>query len=363
MLVNSTDRYLMRSILLAFLFLFISGLHLVAQQEFLPTYEDTLEVYEDLFYLDEPMNLTMEFNIKEFKKTRRKADYHPAKMTNHVRDSFEVHHKVRVRARGEYRRDNCTMPPYWINVRYSGIETEELRNVRKMKMVTRCREAGQYRDYVLKEYLCYKIYNLLTEYSFNVRLVKVKYIDTGAKKEKIFENWAFLIEPEEMLTARLNAVAITSDRLSIKTVNPEVMDMMALFQYMIGHGDFSVTGRHNLKIITLKELGSGPSGYLPIPYDFDYTGLVNAHYAVPGETLGIETVEERYFLGVCRPKETHLKTIQKLAEYQDEILDLIMNFEYLDEDVRMDMAAYIASYFVESEQDRFVEAYLDPTCR
>ncbi len=360
MLVNSRNRFLMRSLFLSYILLSLLGVKLFAQQDYEPTYEDTLEVYEDFFFLEEPVNLTMEFNIKEFKKARRKADYHPAEMTNHVDDSFQVKHDVRVRARGEFRRDNCTMPPYWINVRYSGIEAEDFRDFRKMKMVTRCREASQYADYVLKEYLVYKIYNLITEYSFNVRLVRVKYIDTG-KKNEVTENWAFLIEPEELLTKRLNAKAIPSDRLSMRTVNPEIMDLMALFQYMIGHGDFSVTGRHNLKIIALKD--PGPAGFLPVPYDFDYTGLVDAHYAVPGETLGIASVKERYYLGACRSKDVHLITIQKLAEYQDEILDLIMNFEYLDEDERLDMVAYIASYFVESEQDRFVEAYLEPTCR
>ncbi len=361
MLVNSTNRFLMRSLFLAYIFLSISGVNLIAQQEYEPTYEDTLEVYEEFFSLDEPVNLTMEFNIKEFKKARRKTDYHPAKMTNHVTDSFEVNHDVRVRARGEYRRDNCTMPPYWINVRYSGIEAEEFRDFRKMKMVTRCRESISYADYVLKEYLVYKIYNIITEYSFNVRLVRVKYIDNG-KKNQVTENWAFLIEPEEMLAKRLNAKLIPSDRLSMRTVNPEMMDLMALFQYMVGHGDFSVTGRHNLKIIVLKE-PAGPRGFLPVPYDFDYAGLVDAHYAIPGETLGITSVKERYFLGVCRTLEIHMSTIEKLAEYQDEILDLIMNFEYLEEDVRLEMVAYIASYFVESEQDRFVKSYLDPTCR
>jgi hypothetical protein len=188
----------------------------------------------------------------------------------------------------------------------------------------------------------------------------VKYIDTG-KKNHVLENWAFLIEPEEMLAKRLNANLIPSDKLSMRTVNPEIMDLMALFQYMAGHGDFSVTGRHNLKIIVLKE--PGPRGFLPVPYDFDYAGLVDAHYAIPGDALGVTSVKERYFLGLCRPLETHMKTIEKLAEYQDEILDLIMNFEYLEEDVRLEMVDYIVSYFVESEQDRFVKAYLDPTCR
>ncbi len=74
----------------------------------------------------------------------------------------------------------------------------------------------------------------------------------------------------------------------MRTVNSRVMDLLAMFQYMIGNGDYSVTGRHNLRILAMAT--SGPSGFIPVPYDFDYTGLVNTHYAIPGESLGIKNV-------------------------------------------------------------------------
>ena len=229
-----------------------------------------------------------------------------------------------------------------------------------MKVVTRCKPSTQYADYVLKEYLIYKISNLLTEYSFKTRLVRIQYIDTG-RKNRVSEDWGFIIEPEDMMANRLETVAVKSDVLSIRTVNHKAMDRVALYSYMIGHVDYSVTGRHNLKILTPNELG--PTGFIPVPYDFDYVGLVNAHYAIPGEGLGIQSVKQRYYLGACRPKVVHQTTIDELAAYQDEIVDLIMGFEYLDEDVRLDMVAYIATYFVESSRDRFIESSLEPSCR
>jgi hypothetical protein len=349
----------MRSTLTTLAFLLILSFRLDAQYE--PSFEDTVAVYEDLFYLEEPLNLTLEFNIKEFKKTRAKEEYHDAKMTCHVTDSFQVTHPIRVKARGEFRKNNCNMPPYWVNIRYSGIEADSLRNVRKMKMVTRCSQSAAYNDYVLREYLVYKIYNILTPISFKVRLVRITYVDTGKKKNQISENWGFLIEPEEMMARRLGARMIKSDKLSLRTVNREMMDLTALFSYMVGQGDYSVTGRHNLKILALAN--PPPQGFITVPYDFDYCGLVNAHYAVPGETLGITDVKERYYLGACREKAVHMLTIEKIANHRQEIEDLIMGFEYLDERAREDVMTYIGSYFVQSEQDRFVEAYLDPTCR
>ncbi|MDF1575610.1 MAG: hypothetical protein P1P86_10530 [Bacteroidales bacterium] len=330
------------------------------QYDEVPSFEDTLEVYQDLFGIKEPLSLTLEFNIKEFQKSKRNEKYHPAKMTCHVNDSFEVNHTVRVRARGNNRRDICMMPPYWLNIRYAGIEAEDLRGVTKMKVVTRCRQASVYKNYVLREYLVYQIYNLLSPYSFNTRLVRLKYIDTG-RKNKVTEDWGFIIEPEAMMAERNQAMSIKSDKLSIRTVNKEWIDKVAFFHYMIGQCDYSVTGRHNLKILTLKEYG--PTGYIPVPYDFDYTGLVHTNYAIPGDNLGITSVRERYYLGACRSEEVHQKTIDWLASYRDEIKNLIMDFEYLDEDGKVDMINYLESYYIESENINFIQRNINITCR
>jgi len=333
---------------------------LFSQEENLPTFEDTVAVYEDLFEINAPLNLTLQFNIKEFQKSKRDEKYHKAEMTCHVSETFEVTHDVRVRARGKYRRDNCQMPPFWLNIRYAGIEAEDMADVVKMKVVTRCNPSVQYESYVLREYLVYKIYQLLSPYSFNTRLVRLQYVDTG-RKNKVTENWGFIIEPEDMMAERNNAMAIKSDVLSVRTVNKEIMDHVAYFSYMIGQSDYSVTGRHNLKILTLKEYG--PTGFITVPYDFDYTGMVNAHYATPGDGLGITSVRQRYYLGACGSKEVHEQTVAWLASYRDEIKDLVLSFEYLDEKDRVDVWDYLESYFEESEQKGFIERRIIPTCR
>jgi hypothetical protein len=212
-----------------------------AQYGEVPTFEDTLEVYQDLFIRKEPLDLTLTFDIKEFRKTARKEKYHPAELTCQVTDSFQVSHSVRVRARGKFRRDYCTMPPFWLNIRHAGIEAAledpALRDVVKMKMVTRCKPMGSHEYLVLREYLVYQLYNLLSEYSFNTRLVRIKYIDTG-RKNRESENWGFIIEPNDKMAERNNAMIIESERLSLRTVNKEIMDKVAFFSYMIGQAIF-----------------------------------------------------------------------------------------------------------------------------
>ncbi|MEN8155835.1 MAG: hypothetical protein ABFS10_02710 [Bacteroidota bacterium] len=334
--------------------------HRVAGQQDSSLCADTIGVYDGLFEEEEPMNLTLQFNMKSFQRTRQREQYQPAELTCQVNDTFKVIHPVRVKARGTYRRDHCVNPPFWMNIRYSAIEAEELCDVKRMKVVVRCRANAAFDSYVLREYLVYRIYNMVSPYSFRTRLIRLKYIDTGRKNRET-ENWAFLIEPNDLMAERLNATLISNDRLSMRRMNPRAMDLLAMFHYMIGNGDYSVTGRHNLKIL-VPEPG-GPGGFIPVPYDFDYTGLVNTEYAVPGESLGISSVRERYFLGPCRSKRMHLDAANKLLAAKEEIMELINGFEYLDEKERADMVGYIEAFFIEAADERFVEEHIATTCR
>jgi len=277
-----------------------------------------------------------------------------------ISDDFQVTDSVLVKPRETIRRKICNLPPIWVKIGNSGIRTDSLQNEFRMNMVLRCKNAAQYESYVLREYLVYKIYNITTPFSYRVRLVRLTIIDTGNGNE-VTEDWAFLQEPDELMTLRLNGMMIKKDVLSINTVNPEVINSLSMFQYMIGNTDYSVTGQHNLKILVSKEYG--PTGFIPVPYDFDYSGLVNTDYAIPSETLGTTSVQERFYLGPCRPKQVHEETIQKLAQFNDEIMVYIKDFEYLEDKEKVDMIEYLDSYFKESKESWFIDRKIAPTCR
>jgi hypothetical protein len=351
--------FTMRTLLITIVFVF-AGFPLLSQQEDVPSYEDTGAEYEDLFSAAEPLYLTLKFDVKELQKTKRQDVYHDAEMTNVVSEEFQVNNSVQVMARGILRRDHCNLPPIWLNIGHAGIKADSLQDVIRMKMVVRCKNATQYEPYVLKEYLAYKIYNIITPLSYRVRLVRLTIIDTGRNNEAT-EDWAFLQEPDELMTLRLDGKMIKSDELSMSVVNPEVINRMSMFQYMIGNADYSVTGRHNLTILALNS--GNPSGFLPVPDDFDYSGLVNTDYAVPSENLGTTSVQERYYLGLCRPKQVHEGTIQELAQFDEEIMEYIKDFKYLDDKEKVDMIEYLDSYFKESKESWFIDRKIAPTCR
>ena len=321
---------------------------------------DTLMVFEDLFEDEEPIHLTLKFDIKNYQKTRSKEEYQPAELIYRINDSLTITHDVRLRTRGEFRKKFCALPPFWLNIKDANIRSETLQGVKKMKVVTHCRNSKIYKDYILKEYLVYKMFNIISPYSFRVRLLKMIYVDTG-RYDELTENWAFIIEPEAIMARRLEGVFIENDRLAMATVDDEFMDRLAIFQYMIGNADYSVTGRHNLKIFSLDNPGS--IGYIPVPYDFDYTGFVNTTYAVPSENLGIKSVRERYYLGPCRSDDTYNMMIQELNDKKSEILELLQPFEYMTIKQKIEMLKYIESYFTAASADRFIQRELETTCR
>jgi len=342
------------------LLLLVSG-PLFAQEE-TPNiqYVDTIDTSADIFNDEEPMRITLTFDLKKYQRERFKGEYMPVQFLYQFNDSVYLEKEMRMKARGEFRRSYCSLAPFWLNFRLADVANENLQDTRRVKVVTSCRGSKTHDDYVLKEYLCYKIYNLISPVSFRVRLVRMKYVDTG-RKNKLTEGWAFMIEPEEMLAARHQALLVQDDELAMRLVKPGQLDEVALFMYMIGNSDYSVTGRHNVKILGMP--GFGSEGYTLVPYDFDYTGLVNADYAVPGENLGISSIRERYYLGLCRSDEDFMVAIDHINQFRDEILQLVNDFPYLQDKEKKDVIGYLEEYYALASHYDVVLRMLNNTCR
>ena len=321
---------------------------------------DTIDTSADIFGDTEPMRITLTFDIKRYQREKSKGEYMPVHFLYQFNDSVYLEKDMRLKARGNFRRSYCSLAPFWLNIRKADVENKNLEDTRRMKVVTNCRNSEAFDEYVLREYLCYKIYNAISPVSFRVRLLKMKYVDTG-RKNKVTEGWAFMIEPEVMVAERNDAVVVEKDDLAMALMKPAQLDMVALFMYMIGNPDFSITGRHNVKILGMP--GFGSEGYTVVPYDFDYSGLVNASYALPSQNLGISSVRERYFLGLCRSDDAFMEAIENISQHREEILRVIRDFNYLDEKNKQDMIDYLGEYFALASQYDLIGPMLNQTCR
>lgn len=321
---------------------------------------DTFSTSLDMFEFPFPMNITLTADLKAFQKNKNKDEYRDVHFHYQFNDSMAIEHTLRMKPRGQFRKSQCAYAPYWLNIRKADVVNEELQEVKKIKMVSQCRGGKDYSDYVLKEYLAYKIYNLISPVSFRVRLTRLKYIDTG-RKNKETHSWGFLIEPEELVAKRNDAIVVKNDEISMRYTRSTEMDVAAMFQYMIGNPDYSIAGRHNMKILGLP--GFGTDGYTPVPYDFDYAGIVNAEYAIPGENLGISSVTERYYLGPCREDQQFQQAIDQINSKRDEIMELVSDFPYLQGKHKQEMLDYLESYFMSAAGANFIEKKIKSTCQ
>ena len=320
---------------------------------------DTIETSIDLFGETQPMYITLTLDLKKFQKEKMKGEYMPVHFLYQLSDSLQLEKEMRMKARGKSRRKLCSLAPFWLDIGNADLQDEEQQDIERIKFVTHCKNSITYEEYVLKEYLCYKIYNIISPVSFRVRLARMTYVDTG-RDNKVTEGWAFMIEPMEMLEQRFNATEIKDKGLLCRQMRPVEMNRLALFQYMIGNPDYSVPLRHNVKIVELP--GFGAAGYTAVPYDFDYSGLVDAYYAVPSEYLDITSVKERYYLGPCRADVDFTLAIEQLNLCREEILQLVEDFKYLDEKVKKSVLRYLEEYFEGAEHQTSLIFGFQRTC-
>lgn len=309
---------------------------------------------------ENPIELELRFNVRKYQKERYSDKYVPALLSYRISEnSTEKEVKVKIKARGINRLERCSFPPLFINFKNSDVQINDFRSTKKIKLVTHC-GGKPYQNYVLKEYLAYRLYNIISPYSYRVRLARMKYIDSG-RDNKVTEAWGILKEPDDMLSTRLNVVPAKVDYVNLKHTDTLWTSYMAIFQYLIGNPDFSIFKRHNVKLfMDTDPFNNAP---IPVPYDFDYSGLVDAFYAVPSEELDIVDVRTRVFLGPCRCESEYKEIINYFIEKKSEIYTLISTFDYLPQKERDVMLQYLDDFYDKCSHQRFIKNFILVTCR
>jgi hypothetical protein len=352
----------MKNILLSLLILsVISTLPAFSQNDTIDVFYSKDEISNKdlkLFESDDVLELTLRFDITTFRRQRSDTSELEALLTIHFNKTDSINKNIKIRARGIMRRSYCDLPPIRLNLKKSDSPDDEFRNVDKIKLVTHCRPGNE--DYLLREFLAYKLYNVLTEYSYRVRLARITYINTR-KKNKPINEFAFLIEPNDALCRRLNIIEVENVKINQTMVQPDIMDRMAIFNYMIGNSDWSLPIRHNVVFLTSLRLQQSGLGIV-IPYDFDYSGMVNADYAVPFEGLGINTVLERIYLGMCRDREVFTNALQEFSDKKEEFYRVINEFPYLRDKSKKWIINYLNGFLLNLDKKSFILIRIQSEC-
>ena len=303
----------------------------------------TIHKYDnpELFSSDEILNITLSGNVRSVLNDRGdNPQYHSLSFSYAEKDGNEISMPVNIKTRGHFRKskENCNYPPLMLDFSKSNLPTTSLfYTQKKIKLVMPCNDD----DYVIREWLVYKLYNLITPKSFKARLVKVTMDD--ASKKKIAPFYGILLEDEKQMAQRNKVMIVEKQSLKPQNTETDAFLTMAFFEYMIGNTDWSVRGNHNIKLMTSRNnISKAP---YPVPYDFDYAGLVNADYAVPAENLSIKFVTERLYRGYPRNMNELQLNLEIFRHKKEAIMAYIKNFTLLNEKEKKEMTRYIDDFY------------------
>ena len=272
-----------------------------------------------LFAGDSVLEFTLTCALRTLLKDRGdKPVGHPALLTYADARQQPVALALNVKVRGNFRRlsANCSFPPLLLDFPKKTFRNTVFDDQNKLKLVTHC----QIEEYVVREYLVYKLYNLLTDLSFRARLARVTYADSAGKRAPE-TRWAFLLEDEAAMARRNGAKPDKLKQTNMGYVDSLSMATVAVFEYLIGNTDWSVPYRHNIRLVSV----SDKARPLSVPYDFDHSGLVEAKYAFPAEQLNLESVRQRMYRGLPYPMPIFQKVFDRFNAVKPQLYALYAN--------------------------------------
>jgi hypothetical protein len=271
---------------------------------------------------------------------------------------------VMVRLRGKSRLRVCKFPPLRLRFVPGEPTPAQFSGIEKFKLVTHCNNNSKGDQNALEEYAAYRLFSLLSDFSYRVRPMKITYSDTDQKlSDKARLHYAFAIEPIQLLAQRVGGAALEVKGLSLSRLNREQAGLVFVYQYMIGNTDWSfVTAEeddaccHNGDLLDI-----GNSIYY-IPYDFDLAGIVNAKYAKPDPTLRLKSVRQRRYRGYCIDPEYVRTALRQVKSRESEILQAIEDIPGLSDSDRTTMSEYIGQFFKKAQhEDKLLRLY-DKRC-
>jgi len=298
-----------------------------------------------LFSSDEPLTLTLKADFSALRRDRKgHLEERPATLVWHRDAGDSVALDVQLRPRGNFRLDpsNCSFPPLRVNFKKGQDSATVFEGQDKLKLVVPCKpNLTAYEQYVLREYMLYRVYQTITDQSFKVRLAHVTFVDSSGGDDP-FTRFAFFIESDDAMAARVHGQLVDIPEGKIiraDMLQPDVSTRVAVFEYMIGNTDWADAKIHN---VTSLLIGGRVAS---IPYDFDFSGAVGTPYSNPAPGTPIRTVRQRFYQGWCWPGQNIDATLAAFRTARPRIEELYRSFPYLDDRGRDETLEYFGQFF------------------
>jgi hypothetical protein len=327
---------------------------------------DVGDTYEGppLFQSNELLEVRITAPFGKIMRERSKDLEEPGTITYRNDSGDDITLNIGIRTRGNFRHQEeiCPFAPLRLNFRKK--KGTLFAKSDKLKLVTHCRSSTEnHTQDLLREYLAYRILNTLTDKSFRVRLLKVRYVESTTG-ESVDDNYAFLIEHRDQLGKRINLKHNSAESTWIGNLVPEHTNLVSVFQYLIGNTDFSPIAAepgqpccHNYVL-----MGDEPGKMLSIPYDFDLSGIVSAPYAQPNPRFKLRNVRQRRYRGRCIYNDFLPLSVQVFQEKRQAIYGLIDSLPDYSSSSARKTVDYIDDFYKIIDSDKQVEKRLKNQC-
>ncbi len=310
-----------------------------------------------LFQVDDALSIRLAYSFKEIIKSTSDSVYFPSVLYYSSDKQNWDSVKIGLRGRGKFRRENCFFIPIRIKIDKDDAKGTLFQGNRNLKLVLPCRNGPQYNDLLLKEYMCYQMYEPLTPYTFHTRLLNGSVTDVGGKQNKTYEVMAFFIEDDDAAAKRYDGKAIDSN-LNPHQINDTSSLRFDFFEYMIANTDWSSSYQHNSKTIRIGKKN------VPIAYDFDMAGFVNAPYAEYNPALQIKNVRERLYRGYCRDENVAQFVRKDFIATMPSVFEVFTRYEpSFDPKEFTRMKKYIQDFFDILNDDKLFRNRILAGCR
>jgi len=299
----------------------------------------------NLFDEQKLLPLKLKYSNKELKRDTNDSTYIKSELSYQNTDESWTTLNIELRARGNFRRANCYFVPIKISIKKKNYKNTKFDGHKKLKLVVPCLLEKDRNDNVIKEYIAYKLYEIMTPYHFNTRLVDLELTETRGKKEKLHTIKGFLVEDDKKIAKLFDGKIV---KRSIHPMAQEELNSIRceFFQYMIGNTDFSNLEQHNATLIYIDKK------IYPVPYDFDMSGLVNASYSVVSDAItnkssNMTRVTQRMYRGFKRNVTLIEQVRQEYIHNKEKMLEIIdsMKDEFENKKEFENAKIYIQSFF------------------
>lgn len=333
------------------------------------TWSATAQSDEDiapLFAGDDLLNVKIIAPLTSIMFNRRDDKDVPGTFQYLATDERSVEFDIGLRTRGNFRhqRKTCKFAPLRINFKASQTHETLFRQQDKLKLVTHCQDVIEYQNNVVREYLAYRVFNILTDESFRVRVLRITYIDTD-KKNRETVSFGFLIEPKDQLAQRIGAPAVELESVFVPDLRPAFTNLTSLFHYFLGNTDFSqIHSETDDNCCHNQALFSNVDGlYFSIPYDFDMSDFVGAEHSGPSSQFSASKPRRRLYRGWCANNAQLPASIKIFNEKRGEIDELINTTELLSNFKRKSLLRFIDKFYKSVKSTKEIEKNIVKNCK